>query len=57
MAKKENRQILGLDCSVCKNRNYITSKNTLNTKDKLRLNKYCKHCRKVTPHEEVKKLH
>ncbi|MBI3486075.1 50S ribosomal protein L33 [Candidatus Daviesbacteria bacterium] len=57
MAKKDNRQLLGLECSVCKSRNYITSKNTVNTKDKLTLNKFCKHCRKVTPHSEVKKLH
>lgn len=57
MAKKDNRQVFGLECSVCKTRNYITEKNVVNTKDKLNLNKYCKRCRKATTHSEVKKLH
>ena len=56
MAKKGQRILIGLKCSVCKAQNYITEKNKLNTPDKLTLNKYCKHCRKVTKHTEVKKL-
>ena len=35
MAKKGNRQIFNLACSVCKNKNYLISKNTINIKDKL----------------------
>ena len=57
MAKKDNRQILGLECRDCKSRNYVTQKNAVNTKDKLSLKKYCKVCRKTTIHEEFKKLH
>ena len=56
MAKGEHRQILGLKCSVCKNVNYVTEKNKLNTEEKLQLSKYCKHCRKVTEHKEIEKL-
>jgi len=54
MAKKGNRQIFNLECSACKSRNYITSKNVINIKEKLSLKKFCKKCRKVTPHTEVK---
>ncbi|MBI2018890.1 50S ribosomal protein L33 [Candidatus Daviesbacteria bacterium] len=54
MAKKGNRQLFQLQCSVCKNRNYTQSKNTVNIKDKLTLSKFCKHCKKHTPHNEVK---
>ncbi|MDO8638189.1 MAG: 50S ribosomal protein L33 [Candidatus Daviesbacteria bacterium] len=54
MAKKGNRQILNLDCSICKNKNYISSKNVVNTTDKLSLKKFCKKCRKVTLHNESK---
>ncbi|MCL5438589.1 MAG: 50S ribosomal protein L33 [Patescibacteria group bacterium] len=57
MAKKsEHRVTLGLFCSVCKNRNYITYRNKLNTTEKLVLKKYCKHCKKKTDHKEVEKL-
>ena len=54
MAKKDARQAVGMECTVCKNRNYITQKNTNTTKDKLSLNKYCKHCQKSTVHAEHK---
>ncbi len=57
MAKKANRIVIGLDCSVCKSRNYVISKNTVNTTDKLTFKKYCRVCRKVQVHSEVKKLH
>jgi len=57
MAKKGNRISIGLTCSVCKNRNYISSKNTIETKEKIALQKFCKHCRKITEHTEGSKLH
>lgn len=57
MAKKGNRKDIGLECSVCKNHNYITSKNTMEMKEKINLNKYCKKCMKVTSHAEFKSLH
>ncbi|OGV96458.1 50S ribosomal protein L33 [Microgenomates group bacterium RBG_16_45_19] len=55
-SKKGPRQFFGLKCSVCKNFNYLTERNKLNTPDKLKLKKYCKHCRKVTEHKETSKL-
>jgi large subunit ribosomal protein L33 len=57
MAKKgEHRVTLGLTCTVCKNRNYVTTRNKINTQEKLLLKKFCNHCRKVTEHKEVEKL-
>jgi large subunit ribosomal protein L33 len=57
MAKKgEHRVTLGLTCTVCKNRNYVTTRNKINTEAKLLLKKYCKFCKKVVEHKEVEKL-
>lgn len=57
MAKKgDHRATLGLVCSVCKNRNYLTERNKINTPDKLVLKKFCRHCRKRTDHKETDKL-
>lgn len=56
MAKKEKRIIFALICQVCKSQNYITSKNKLEQKEKIVLNKYCKRCRKHTQHKETDKL-
>ena len=56
MAKKGQRIKFALQCTVCKTNNYITEKNKLNTKDKISLNKFCRHCKKVTPHKETDKL-
>jgi len=54
--KGEHRIKVGLVCAVCKNRNYVTTRNKLNTLDKLKLKKFCKFCRKVTDHKETEKL-
>lgn len=56
MAKKGERVLVAFVCSVCKNQNYISQKNKVNTPDKLVLKKYCKKCRKVTEHKESPKL-
>ena len=57
MAKKSGTVLkLGLVCTVCKSRNYITSRNKLNTPEKLSLSKFCRKCRKVQPHKETEKL-
>lgn len=56
MAKGEHRIKIALVCSVCKNRNYLTVRNKLNTPEKLVLKKYCRHCRKKTEHKETEKL-
>ncbi len=56
MAKKEQRLLLGMVCTVCKTTNYVTMRNKLNTPDKLNLSKYCRRCKKHTPHKETSKL-
>lgn len=56
MAKKEQRQLVALVCSVCKRQNYMTERNTLNTPEKLVLRKFCRWCRKHTEHKETTKL-
>jgi len=56
MAKKGSRILVGLTCEVCKNLNYVVQKNKINTTVALKLNKYCKTCRKHTSHKEKKKL-
>ncbi|WP_055078963.1 50S ribosomal protein L33 [Lagierella massiliensis] len=43
-----------LECTECKNRNYTTSKNKKNTTDRIELKKYCKFCKKHTPHKETR---
>ncbi len=48
-------RLLRLNCSVCKNTNYWTSKNKKLVERKLEFKKYCKFCRKQTIHKEAKK--
>jgi large subunit ribosomal protein L33 len=55
-AKGDHRVIIGLTCTVCKNRNYVTTRNKENTPDKLKPKKFCRHCKKVTQHKETEKL-
>lgn len=56
MAKTGATVKLGMLCCVCGRRNYITSKNKLENKEKLTLKKYCRRCRKHTEHKETEKL-
>ncbi|MCD6540532.1 50S ribosomal protein L33 [Candidatus Bipolaricaulota bacterium] len=53
MAKKDNVLIVSLACSECGRRNYHTTRNRQNRRDKLQLRKYCKWCRHHTLHKEV----
>jgi len=53
---KGNRILIGLVCSQCHNRNYVTEKNKINLPEKLKIQKYCSHCRKRTEHKETGKL-
>jgi len=53
---KGNRQLIGFICEFCKSRNYVSTKNSINTKDKLKFDKFCKQCRKITAHNESNKL-
>jgi len=43
-----------LKCSECNSLNYTTSKNPMENKDKIELQKHCKKCRKTTLHKETK---
>ncbi|HEX8551611.1 MAG TPA: 50S ribosomal protein L33 [Abditibacteriaceae bacterium] len=53
MASK-NQTTLTLACTECKQRNYQTSKNKKNVKDRLRLQKYCSTCRSHKEHAETR---
>jgi large subunit ribosomal protein L33 len=56
MAKKgDKRKLIGLICGGCDARHYYTSKNTMNTTDKISLKKYCPTNRGVETHTETKK--
>ncbi|MBL8157928.1 50S ribosomal protein L33 [bacterium] len=48
-------QLIKLQCSVCKRTNYWTRKNKKLVTKKIELKKFCKWCKKSTPHKEVKK--
>ncbi len=48
------RDIITLGCTVCKQRNYTTTKNKRTMPQKLELKKYCKFCSKHTLHKETK---
>jgi large subunit ribosomal protein L33 len=48
------RDIIILQCTECKQRNYSTTRNKKQNKDKLEIKKYCKFDRKHTLHKEVK---
>lgn len=55
MAKKgEARDVIYLQCSECKERNYTTFKNKKNDPQRLELKKYCPRCRTHRVHREVK---
>jgi large subunit ribosomal protein L33 len=56
MAKKDQRLLLGMVCTVCKSTNYVTKRNKINTPEKIRLSKYCRRCKKHTEHKETSKL-
>jgi large subunit ribosomal protein L33 len=48
------REIITLQCGECKERNYSTTKNRKTMTERLELKKFCRVCRKHTPHKEVK---
>jgi large subunit ribosomal protein L33 len=51
---KENRIVVTLACTECKERNYTTQKNRRNDTERLEFNKYCKRERKHTLHRETR---
>jgi len=46
--------IITLACKECKSRNYVSTRNRANQRDRLKLNKHCKKCGKHTSHEETR---
>jgi len=54
LAKKEDRSVVTLACTECRERTYATSKNRRNDPDRLELNKFCPRCRQHRPHREVR---
>ena len=54
MAKKENRLVITLACTECKERNYTTEKNRKNDSGRIELQKYCPRCGKHTTHKETR---
>jgi large subunit ribosomal protein L33 len=53
-SKKTAVELIALQCTVCKRKNYTTQKNRRNTQEKLEFSKYCPFDRKHTPHKETK---
>ena len=54
MAAKGPREVITLECTECKRRNYTTFKNKRNNTDRLEMPKYCKFGNKRTTHKETK---
>jgi large subunit ribosomal protein L33 len=54
MAKVENRPVILLSCTECKERTYTTEKNKKNDPNRIELRKYCPRCRRHTLHRETK---
>ncbi|HNQ46439.1 MAG TPA: 50S ribosomal protein L33 [Syntrophorhabdus sp.] len=48
------RQLVTLACTECKNRNYTTTKNKQKTPGRLEIKKFCRFCKRHTPHRETK---
>ena len=48
------RDIINMACQECKRRNYITSKNKANQRERIEIKKYCRWDRKHTVHKETR---
>ncbi len=48
-------QLIKLACKTCKRVNYYSRKNKKKVERKIELKKFCKWCKKNTPHKEAKK--
>ena len=54
MAKKENRIVITMACTECKERTYTSEKSRKNDSGRLEMKKFCPRCRKHTVHREAK---
>ncbi|RJQ13622.1 50S ribosomal protein L33 [Candidatus Parcubacteria bacterium] len=52
---KIQEHLIKLQCTTCKRINYWTRRNRKKVQRKIELKKFCKWCRKHTPHKETKK--
>jgi len=50
----DKRPPITLACESCKRRNYVTTKNKTNTRERVELKKYCRFCRQHTAHKETR---
>ncbi len=51
---KADRVIITLECTACRERNYVTQKNRRNDPGRLELRKYCPRCRRHQVHRETR---
>lgn len=55
MARKgDNRALITLGCTECRERTYSSSKNRRNDPNRIELSKYCPRCRRHVAHREVR---
>jgi len=54
MAKNEKRVKVTLACEECKRRNYITTKNRQNDRERIEMRKYCRFDQRHTLHKETR---
>ncbi len=54
MARGDVRIAATLACEECKRRNYQTNKSKRNNPERLQMKKYCRWCRRHTPHRETR---
>ena len=54
MAKSYKRVKVTLECTECKERNYITMKSKSNDRERLEMKKFCSRERKHTMHKETR---
>jgi large subunit ribosomal protein L33 len=50
----EKRVQVTLECQECKRRNYITTKNKANQRERIEMKKYCRWDRTHTVHKETR---
>ena len=48
------RELITVACTVCKNRNYSSTKNKRKHPDRVEYKKFCRFCKKHTPHKETR---
>jgi len=54
VARKEDRVVVEMACTECRQRNKVTTKNRRNDPDRMELRKFCPRCRGHRLHREVR---